>query len=340
MMDPIEGVDYSTDRPDPAGLAAVGKRFACRYGGPGSAGKQLTRSEAEALTAHGVSIVAGAEGTERGLSGGYRIGAEWARSAHTHYVGCGMPASRPIYLAADWDVKADEWPAVRQALEGAASVLGADRVGLYGGYNAIAWAVRDNAAHWLWQTYAWSAGRWHPRAHLRQYRNHVSLVGGTVDLDHAMFTDYGQWTVGGTVPEEGAGDMTPEQAKTLENILFVLTMCVGPDGQEGRQINHWTGDTNTRLSNLDEKLSALLDAEEAPTSGGTDIGGMLSELRDAVRELLNAPLVDPVAVATAFASHPEISRTLAAQVAAQLATIQGSITLTGSLSGGIAPPAE
>jgi hypothetical protein len=35
--------------------------------------------------------------------------------------------------------------------------------------------------------------RWHPRAHLQQYRNGVALAGGTVDLDRAATVDYGQW---------------------------------------------------------------------------------------------------------------------------------------------------
>jgi hypothetical protein len=34
---PVEGVDYAWSRPDIPALASSGKRFACRYGGPGSA---------------------------------------------------------------------------------------------------------------------------------------------------------------------------------------------------------------------------------------------------------------------------------------------------------------
>jgi len=213
----VEGVDYAWQRPTVARLVAAGKRFACRYVGPGSEGKQLDRAEARALSAAGIAIVANAEGADGGMLGGRPVGRSWAREAHDHAVACGMWPPRPIYLSCDFDVTARQWPAVREALAGAAEVLGHGRVGLYGSYRAISWAVRDHAAAWLWQTYAWSSNpdetiNWHPRAHLRQYRNEVALGGGIVDLDRSMVADFGQWMIG--------DDMTPEQAQELKDIWY------------------------------------------------------------------------------------------------------------------------
>lgn len=208
-----EGVDYAWSRPSPTGLYRAGKRFVCRYGGPGTDGKHLHLAEARALTAAGLSIVANAEGTPNGLLGGWGAGALWARSADAHFRACGMPPDRPIYLSVDFDATAAQWPAVAAALRGAATVLGLARVGVYGSYDCMVWARRDNVARWFWQTYAWSGGRWAPGCHIQQYENGVNLAGGTLDLDRAFMADYGQWMVGRT----GAAEMTPDEYKVLAN---------------------------------------------------------------------------------------------------------------------------
>lgn len=219
---PIEGVDYSTARPSPSGLYTAGKRFAVRYGGAGSTDKQLQPVEALALTRAGLAIVANVEGTKGGMLGGRTVGETWARNADVHFRRCGMPAGRPIYLSCDIDVTAVQWPAVAEALRGAASVIGAGRVGLYGGRRAIEWAIRDRVAAWFWQTYAWSGGVWVPGIHVRQYRNGVPVAGGDCDLNLAMTVDYGQWTVGSAAVVEEE-DMTPDQAATLARVDHRVT---------------------------------------------------------------------------------------------------------------------
>lgn len=203
----VEGVDY-TGGVNIGQLAAAGKVFACRYGGPGGAWKHLTPTEAQALSAAGIAIVANAEGSAAGLLGGWSAGVDWARSAEAHFAACGMPAGRPIYLSVDFDVTSGQWAAVASALRGAASVLGVSRVGVYGGRRAIEWAHRDGVAQWFWQTYAWSGGVWVPGNDLEQYRNGVSLAGIQLDLDRALTTDYGQWKTTGD-------DMTPEDSEYL-----------------------------------------------------------------------------------------------------------------------------
>jgi len=190
----IEGVDYAFSKPSPAALVAAGKHFACRYGGPGSDGKQLTAGELAALSAAGIAVVANAEGTEDGLKGGYSTGRAWALDADAYFRALGMPADRPIYLSADWDATSSWMDEIDAAMDGAASVLGRARVGVYGGYDVIAHLAANGKAKWFWQTYAWSEGFWHPAAHIRQYRNGVTIGGADCDLNRAMVTDYGQWT--------------------------------------------------------------------------------------------------------------------------------------------------
>jgi hypothetical protein len=201
---PTEGVDH-TGGADIGALVAAGKRFVCRYGGPGGSWKHLIPAEARELSAAGIAVVANAEGSADGLVGGWSSGVSWARDAEEHFAACGMPAGRPIYFSVDFDVQSGQWAAVASALRGAASVLGGThRVGVYGGRRAIEWARRDDVADWLWQTYAWSGGVWVPGNHIEQYRNDVALAGIKLDLDRALTTDFGQWTVGGgAVDTEG-----------------------------------------------------------------------------------------------------------------------------------------
>lgn len=227
----LEGVDYAFQpRPGIAGLAAAGKRFACRYGGPGTVGKWLDGDEAHALAAAGMWIVANAEGSATGMLGGFAVGRAWAISADARFRACGMPTDRPIYLSADWDVQPDQWPQVREALKGAASVLGPARVGVYGGRRVIEWAVRDKAATWLWQTYAWSSGVWVPGVHIQQYRNGIVLAGGDCDLNRAMVPDYGQWQPGisgGDMSFEPDGDNWYTAIYRLEAIVRGLDKVAG-----------------------------------------------------------------------------------------------------------------
>ncbi|RZU78068.1 uncharacterized protein DUF1906 [Micromonospora kangleipakensis] len=222
----IEGVDYSGDRPSVAGLVAAGKKFVVRYGGPGGSWKHIDAAEASALIRAGLSIVANAEGAADGLLGGRSAGIDWARQADAHFRALGMPADRPIYLSVDFDVTSGQWPVVADALRGAASVIGAGRVGVYGGRRAIEWARRDRVAAWYWQTYAWSGGVWVPGNHLEQYRNHVALAGGTVDLCRAKTADYGQWGQGDDMPLTNA-DADLVATRLLGRILGSTGPTVG-----------------------------------------------------------------------------------------------------------------
>lgn len=215
----IEGVDYAFSRPSTEALVRAGKRFACRYGGAGTTDKWLTATEADDLSNAGIGIVANVEGATSGLLGGYVVGARWAAQAHEHFRKCGMPTDRPIYLSVDFDVQSGQWPAVADALRGAASVIGVHRVGIYGGRNAIRWARRDGVATWFWQTYAWSGSptQWVPGNHIEQYRNGVLIGGADCDLDRVLVADCGQWY---TTPPEA--HMT---AKDTENDTHLWHLC-------------------------------------------------------------------------------------------------------------------
>lgn len=202
----VFGVDYAWGRPGPVALKAAGVRFACRYLSHDTTGKNLTRSEAEILSASGISLVVVWETTAQRPLAGRAAGAQDAKDAMAQARGCGMPEDRPIYFAADWDASEAQQGLINAYLDGAASVLGRDRVGLYGGYWPVKRAFDAGKIAYGWQTYAWSGGRWDSRAQLQQYSNDERINGVGLDFDRAVADDYGQWKVGETPMALSADD--------------------------------------------------------------------------------------------------------------------------------------
>jgi hypothetical protein len=170
----------------------AGKWFAMSYAGPGF-GKFFTKSEIGALHAMGLSVVILAERFGDSALDGYGEGQSQAREADAMSFGWGLPADRPIYFAIDFDMQVSQRPAVRAFLDGCASIVGRDRVGVYGGIRTTEWAANNRYASWFYQTYAWSGTELGPAAHVYQYRNDQWLGGAQVDLDRAIQTDFGQW---------------------------------------------------------------------------------------------------------------------------------------------------
>ncbi|TDC58379.1 DUF1906 domain-containing protein [Actinomadura sp. KC345] len=192
----VFGVDYSWGRPGVAALKRAGVKFACRYLSHDTTGKNLTRAEADALSDAGIWVVVVWQNTKDGPLGGRSAGEADARDAARQAVACGMPDGRPIYFAADWDASPGQQDAINAYLDGAASVLGRDRVGLYAGHGPMKRAFDAGKMAYGWQTYAWSGGRWDSRAQLRQYLNEQTINGAAVDYNRAVADDYGQWRVG------------------------------------------------------------------------------------------------------------------------------------------------
>lgn len=192
---PIEGFDTSFNRPAYGQAAFLGKHFVCRYIGPGS-GKLMSAAESAAIIGAGLSIVFLAEGFERDALLGYAKGVEHAQQCAYDIRTGHWPRDRPVYFAVDFDMQVAHRPAVRAYLAGCVSVLGLDRVGIYGGIKATEWAINNRYAAWAFQTYAWSGGVLGDHTDIYQYRNNVSFAGGTVDLCRSFTTDWGQWPIG------------------------------------------------------------------------------------------------------------------------------------------------
>jgi hypothetical protein len=221
---PIQGVDYSSARPDPDGLYADGYRFAGRYVGMGSRDKRLSPDEALALARAGLSIVALCEDATRDPLKGYRRGQTHATAALMEAAHCAMPPGSPIYFAVDFDVTDSELDDVFEYFAGIGTVMPVHTIGVYGGYHTVRSLMDADMAKWGFQTYAWSGGKVATQGHIYQYRNHVSLAGGQVDLCLALQDTYGQW-----YPTTFDRKDVPPAMSTAQDVWDADTIPVGGD---------------------------------------------------------------------------------------------------------------
>jgi hypothetical protein len=206
----IEGVDFSFSKPTGAELKAAGKHFACRYlkyrfptrrdeNGVmqyvTDNGKGIDSGEVSDLFGHGISIVLNFEWYAGRMKEGWGAGVHDAIAAKAAAENIGAPSSVPIYFSADYDTIAASYPSIDSYLKGAASILGAGRIGIYGEYLLLKHCRDAGTARWFWQTYAWSGGNIGSSfIHLLQYNNGEKVGGNSVDLDRAYRTNYGQWS--------------------------------------------------------------------------------------------------------------------------------------------------
>lgn len=238
MVATIRGLDYSWGRPRPSYLASAGFRFVCRYLSYDRSGKNLTAAEASSLRGHGINVVLNWEAGKYDVLGGHATGVKQARDAQAQAHALGAPADIPIYFSCDLDARGNDLAAVTQYMAGAQSVIGKARMGMYGGIDQLDHVYKAGAISWLWQTYAWSGGRVHPRAHIYQYQNGVRTDGADTDLDRALQSDYGAWLsgiagvagaiAGAIEPQaDSSWDYTPDIAGTADQLLNLTTSLTG-----------------------------------------------------------------------------------------------------------------
>jgi Domain of unknown function (DUF1906) len=185
------GIDHSSRPPAAAALKRENVRFVCRYLSTPGNPKNITLAEATDLKLAGIDVVLVFETEGNRALVGRAAGIADAQSARAQAGLIGL-AGAPVYFAVDFDAQPTQLPLVLGYLAGAASVLGHDFTGVYGGFAAVKAALDGGVCRYAWQTYAWSGGIWDPRAHLHQYANGKSLCGISVDFDRANAPDFGQ----------------------------------------------------------------------------------------------------------------------------------------------------
>lgn len=167
-------LDFSSGPPSAASIRAAGHEGCVLYISKGReswmTGKSPSREYLDALDEAGLkfafvfqfreggSMAKGDAG--RGYDGGVADATE-ARD-RLNELHC---AGHPVYFAVDWDITPPEWNSrVVEYFRGAVSVLGQDRVGVYGHSRVVHWAMEDNVVAQVepgrvlgWVTQSWES---------------------------------------------------------------------------------------------------------------------------------------------------------------------------------------
>jgi len=192
----MKGLDYSGSRPDLAAVKKAGYGFMARYlFAPTPGGKGITEAEATAIRAAGLGLVVVYEWYAGRVLEGAVAGITDAKVALALARAIGFPETRPIYFAVDINATAGQQPLIDAYLRGAASIIGAVRVGVYGSYYVVERCHASKSAQWFWQTYAWSSGKVSAHTHFLQYSNGQIVANASVDLNESKQADFGAWGV-------------------------------------------------------------------------------------------------------------------------------------------------
>jgi hypothetical protein len=179
------GIDFAWRRVKARAAKEMGARFAVSYLST-SASKNWTPALIHAYHALGLATVCVWETSATRALARYAAGRTDARTALGQEQALGIPASKPIYFAVDFNETAHQARAVTSYFQGVDSVLGVKRTGGYGSYWTIRRLFKAGLIRFGWQTSAWSGGRWDRRAQLQQYAYYSAY-----DWDRAMSREYG-----------------------------------------------------------------------------------------------------------------------------------------------------
>ena len=218
----MTALDFSYARPGSAALNAAGVTSVGRY--LATDGRGITLAEFNDYTSRGISVWFIKENAARGMLNGYGQGVADAQWAENQMNALGVSGA-PIYFTADFDVLSSQFPACDAYLNGAASVIGLARVGIYAGLHYLNHAV--NLASYYWKTAAnsWDHGETATiQLHLTQTLDAVPIPGTDYNIIgrpyHGQVTSAGVADLSGT--QIGENDMTPDEHNLLVNISAAL----------------------------------------------------------------------------------------------------------------------
>lgn len=249
------GFDYSDYPPGRKAIRDAGGDHAERYLADDWRGiNSQNPGELADLTAGAIDVAVVYESTETRWQGGEAAGVVDATYAQNKLLRTGLPAAMPIYFAVDWDVAPSDQAAIDAYLRGAAEVIGAARVGVYGGYWPLLRCKANNTAAWFWQTTAWSGGNLLPGVHLYQHAYGIDLNGTECDADIAYQDDFGQAAKHVAPPPVPVPEPVPQPAAPVPTIPWG-PQDVGPHDLKGVPAYAFYGEA-TALRNVPVHVGA------------------------------------------------------------------------------------
>ncbi|MEV7755628.1 glycoside hydrolase domain-containing protein [Streptomyces griseofuscus] len=181
------------------------------------------------------------ESTAGRAKAGKTAGATDAKTAAGRATAAGMPSGRPIYFAVVFDATPGDQTAINAYLDGAASVLGRSRMGIYGGYYPVKRALDAGKATWAWQTIAWSGGQWDARAVIRQGAQ-ATISGVSCNLNTVTANDYGQWMPGKTPSVEDDVALTQDDIDKVAAAVVTKLLAGGGALEDSDLKRIWSAD--------------------------------------------------------------------------------------------------
>ena len=197
--------DYAAGVLSAADIKAAGGVGAIRYvsdrrpGAEWMLGKPIQLAEARDLYQAGLKIVSNYQFGKQATAdwrGGQAAGVTHAKRGWELHTAAGGPIAAPVYASIDDDPTPDQYTQlIAPYLRGWESVLGHQRVGVYGNSKVIEWALQDGLGSWFWQhNWGTPSGFIHPAAHLHQFEIDARKVAGIgVDLNNILKPQFGQW---------------------------------------------------------------------------------------------------------------------------------------------------
>ena len=258
-----KGADTSYDRPTGADYARAGYTAVMRYiTDPGPGNKGITIAEIHDLTAHKIAYGLVWElGSEAVLSG-HAQGVADAENAQANLnalaVQTGGPSNkRPIYFAIDFDITPSQIGAAEAYFRGAASVIGANRVGVYGSGYAVDYLFERKLAAfgwWVKAASAWGGGHVPDMAHvhIQQTQNAVVCGSGTIDRDLMRTT--GNWGQSGVLTLKPAPKPIPAAPKPDPELFYTV--------KAGDTLTTVAGKYKTTLHALDVLNPTIKDLDQ------------------------------------------------------------------------------
>lgn len=230
-------IDYAAGPPAASAIRAAGHDGAVRYlspprpGADWMTGKPVRRAELDDFDAHDLRMAFvwqyGKE-SDADVLRGYAGGVADATAAQERLDALDCPSS-PVFFAVDFDITLQQWNSVgADYFRGAASVLGRQRVGIYGHSRVCHWAGPEDGVvaqvvpgrYLCWITRSWSGGET-GAGYGVLYQRIVDTpaapgpkVGGvTVDVNDVLHPEWG-WR---PLPDEGAPTTPAPHVSTIDD---------------------------------------------------------------------------------------------------------------------------